>query len=235
MSEGQAQYRVIQNGNPFEDARKLSRDRGIEQVIDVGANVGDVAAHLLANFPSAIIHAFEPHQQSFNVLQQRFSENRCVTPVNFGLSDNHTKQELNLYGTSGLNSLLPISECSPPFLEGYDPTEKGTEVINVTKLDYYCRAQSIHIIDFLKLDIQGWELKCLDGARDLLSKNRIRFIYAEVNFVELYKGQIFYEDVARYLRDFGFRLFSLYALSFNRAGQLCWADALFYRPQDVSR
>jgi hypothetical protein len=56
-----------------------------------------------------------------------------------------------------------------------------------------------------------------------------------VILLNLYDEQIFYEDVARYLRDFGFRLFSFYALSFNRTGQLCWADALFCRPQDVSR
>lgn len=235
MSEEQAQYRVIQNGNPFEDARKLSGGQPIQQVVDVGANVGDVAVHFLANFPSAIIHAFEPHPESFNILKRRFSVERRVIPINFGLSDNNEKQKLNLYGTSGLNSILPIGKHSSPFLEGYDVTALGSEIVGLTKLDYYCELQNITVVDFLKLDIQGWELKCLGGARTLLTENRIRFIYVEVNFVELYEGQIFYEDVARYLRNFGFRLFSLYALSFNRTGQLCWADALFYHPQDVSR
>lgn len=188
MSEKMAQYRVIQNGNPFEDAHNLSRGRRIEQVVDVGANVGDVAVHLLANFPSAIIHAFEPHQESFNTLKQRFSADRRVVPINFGLSDGHNEQELNLYGTSGLNSMMPISKNSAAFLEGYDSADKGSEIINLTKLDYYCELQNISSIDFLKIDIQGWELKCLDGARTLLSENRIRFIYVEVNFVELYEG-----------------------------------------------
>lgn len=39
--------------------------------------------------------------------------------------------------------------------------------------------------------------------------------------------------MARFLRDYGFQLFSFYALSFNEAGQLCWADALFLRDPDL--
>lgn len=227
MSESDAQYRVIQNGNPFADAGTLAGDGSISTVFDIGANVGDVAVHLLANFPEAKVWAFEPHRATFDTLSRRFESEPRLSAVNLGLSNRSGQQTLKLYGTTGLNSILPIDNRAGAFLEGYDTIERGTEIIDMTTLDEYCLDQNIRSIDFLKLDIQGWEQICLQGGDDLLERGAIRFVYTEVVFVDLYENQVFYEDLALYLRKFGYRLFSLYALSFNEAGQLCWADALF--------
>lgn len=230
MSEELAQYRVIQNGNPFEDARRLSGDRSIDVVVDVGANVGDVCLHLLANFPEATIHAFEPHRESFRTLERRYASEDRVRAIPLGVSDTSDGEVLRLYSTPGLNSVLQIDADAAPFLEGFGAEALGTQHFDTIRLDEYCAAQGVGTVDFLKLDVQGWELHCLRGAAGLLGQHRIRFLYVEVNFVALYEQQIFYEDVARHLGAFGYRLFSLYALSFNKQGQLCWADALFFRP-----
>ena len=118
MSESDAQYRVIQNGNPFADAKSLAGGRSISTVFDVGANVGDVAVHLLANFRKAKIWAFEPYSEMFDILSRRFESEPRVSAVNLGLSNRSGQQTLNLYGTTGLNSILRIDKRAGAFLEG---------------------------------------------------------------------------------------------------------------------
>ena len=229
MSEEHSQYRVVQNGNPFEDARVRLAPQDILTVIDIGANVGDVCGHLLANFLDAKVHAFEPDGDCFDQLAARFAAEPRVTPVKMGLSDRPGRQTLFRYSESGLNALSSLAAESAKFLSGYGVQAVGTQEVELTTLDDYCQQKDIARVDFLKMDVQGWEIHCLRGCQRLLSSSSIEAIYCEVNFVPLYEEQVYYEDVARLLRDYGFRLFSLYALSFNEQGQLCWADALFLR------
>jgi len=233
MSEEHSQYRVLQNGNPFADAIARLAPREIELVVDVGANVGDVCVHMLANFPQARIHAFEPDVECHQALAARFTAEPRVIPVQLGLSDRKTRKTLFRYEESGLNSFSALAGSSQQYLAGYGVQSAGSQEAELVTLDEYCRERQIGRIDFLKLDIQGWELHCLRGAKKLLTSGQIGAVYAEVNFVPLYEQQIYYEDVARQLRDFGFRLFNLYALSYSQEGQLCWADALFLKDPEL--
>ena len=82
-------------------------------------------------------------------------------------------------------------------------------------------------IDFLKIDVQGYELEVLKGsARSLLD---VAVIYIEVSFVELYKQQPLFFDIHAFLTKFGFKLFNLYELSSSTTGRLLWCDAVYIR------
>jgi FkbM family methyltransferase len=234
MSEERSQYRVIQVGNPFEDARLQLAPREIETVMDVGANVGDVCQHLLANFLKARIFALEPDAECYDQLVSRFADESRILPAKLGLSERLERRMLFRYAESGLNAFSALADSSGKFLDGYGVQPAAAQEVELATLDAYCQEHAIEHIDFLKLDVQGWELPCLRGSLELLKASRISAIYAEVNFVKLYEEQDYFEDVSRFLRDYGFQLFSLYALSFNEVGQLCWADALFLRNPEMS-
>ena len=75
-------------------------------------------------------------------------------------------------------------------------------------------------IDFLNLDIQGAELHALQGLGTHLS--RVKWIYSEVNKIEVYKGCALIQDLDAYLRSFGFKRVATRWVS--RAG---WGDALW--------
>lgn len=227
MSEERSSYRVIQNGNPFADGARILAPREVLTVIDGGANVGDVAWHMRANFPAATIHAFEPDPDSFTQLSDRFLDDVRLVPVCAGLSEQTGTATLYRYEESGLNALAPLQGDAGTHLEGYGVAPVGSTEIELTSIDAYCADLGIDFIDFLKLDLQGWEIPALRGAAEMASTGRIGVIYTEVNFVDLYADQDRYEHVAAVLDELGFRLFNLYAMSFNRKGQLGWADALF--------
>lgn len=228
MSEERTQFRVVQNGNPFEDAQRCLGGP-VEFVVDGGANIGDVAWHLLANYPLAEVHAFEPDAESCRLLRTRYCDEPRVKVVELGLSDRSETRQLHRYSESGLNSLLPLSSKTEDYLEGYGTEPLGSEAVALTTLDDYSRSAGLPRIDLLKLDLQGWEIACLDGSRSLFERGLVGAVYVEVNFVELYEGQIYFSDVSTWLAQYGFRWENHYALSFNRAGDLCWADSLFLR------
>lgn len=104
--------------------------------------------------------------------------------------------------------------------------------VNTTTLDLFSQTNSITHIDFLKIDTQGSELLILKGSENLLKEQRINLIYCEVEF---YKDQCLYHDIALYLEGYGYELFSLYNLSYNKNGQIQYADALFKATKKIKQ
>lgn len=57
---------------------------------------------------------------------------------------------------------------------------------------------------FLKIDVQGMELECFQGSKNLL-ENMLVGIRTEVSFFKVYKGQPLLSEIEQYLRPFGFQ------------------------------
>lgn len=78
--------------------------------------------------------------------------------------------------------------------------------------------------DFLVLDIQGAELRALEGLGARIEK--VKWIFTEVNREELYLGAALISDFDERLKSLGFkRVFT----EWNRKGG--WGDALYVRPE----
>lgn len=69
-----------------------------------------------------------------------------------------------------------------------------SEIVKIDTLDHYCEVNNIDIIDFLKMDIEGNELKALEGASNLLKEKRIINIQIEFGGCNI--------DSRTYFRDF---------------------------------
>ena len=77
------------------------------------------------------------------------------------------------------------------------------------------------VVDYLSLDIQGSELKALQGFERGI-KN-INWVYTEVNKESLYKGCARVEDIDAYLKNLGFNRELTVWTKFG------WGDALYVR------
>ena len=63
-------------------------------------------------------------------------------------------------------------------LGGGVQTTSQCEVLCDT-LDHFCFDQHVHHIDILKMDVQGAGYRVLDGARQMLTQQRVSLIYME--------------------------------------------------------
>jgi FkbM family methyltransferase len=69
-------------------------------------------------------------------------------------------------------------------LEGtYEPKDRIPHQVDVWSLDDYCAKKGIERITFLKLDIEGSELKALQGAKRILAECRIITILVETTLM----------------------------------------------------
>ena len=75
-------------------------------------------------------------------------------------------------------------------------------------LDSLIEAGIVPRPDFLSLDIQGSELSALVGARNALESN-ILGVTTETEFYEIYLNQPLFQDQAKFLDEFSFRLMEI--------------------------
>lgn len=212
--------------DPFLDIRALAT-AAPRLGFDVGANEGQTACELRRIFPGAKIYCFEPYEAAFRTLQQKLGGDRNICLERIALGDHKGEAKLYENAESVTNSLLPNApeaHASQPALYAI-PT--GQSTVAITTLDDFCGERAIPHLDFLKIDSQGYDLRILQGARELFVKRRISFIVVEMLFAALYAGQAHFHEIYGFLTGFGYQLVGLYAIHRSPAGAILWCDALF--------
>lgn len=155
-------------------------------VFDIGANVGEFSFFLSTLVSNGLIYSFEPQNKLFKVLQSTCLRKKTLIPMNLGFS--------NLTGSATL--FIPIvkgnvshreASLDPKFNDftGYEKNIKSTgsvkEEIHLTTLDEFCRTNSLKSLNFVKIDVEGHELKILHGGNNLCLK-----IYRPIFLIEVF-------------------------------------------------
>jgi FkbM family methyltransferase len=170
---------------------------------DVGANVGHYSKNLLEVFPTAFIHAFEPHPRNFmRLLENGFPTERAKCH-NMALGD--SPGSLTLFDREDLDGSQHASLHKEAIAELCD--QKAVEIkVSIETLDEVAEREGIAYIDFLKIDTEGHELAVLLGARRLLRDRRIGHIQFEFNSLNVF-SRAFFRDFRAVLHDYDlFRL-----------------------------
>lgn len=214
----------------FADVKAFYGPKPFRVVFDVGAHVGQTMAQFRQQFPLAEIYCFEPYKIAFETLEANAGHDPRIKVYDCALGEEDGWALLFLHQHGQWNSLLQDSKEMHQFVprEAMRPT--GTEQVEVCKLDTFCRKNNIEQIDLLKVDAQGYELKVLNGASNLLRSKAICSAHVEVNFASYYEGQCSFEEVYAKLRSYGYKLVGLYCpADWCRASDmsLMWGDALF--------
>jgi hypothetical protein len=123
------------------------------------------------------------------------------------------------------SSLLPITARQTDLFPG--TAGAGTATVKVGPLREFLTEEQIEAPALLKLDVQGFELRVLQGCESLL--HRFAHVYVECSFVELYSGQALADEVIAWLRERGFRLRGVHNMSYDRRGRAIQGDFLFAR------
>jgi FkbM family methyltransferase len=178
-------------------------------IFDVGVHRGSWADAVKGTLPRASVHCFELSGPTFRNLQQRLGHTPGVILNNFGLSDRDAEVAFRDYGENHVGNTLITDPC---YVHKQPPQMATGRVVNG---DRYCRENQIEAIDFLKIDVEGWEYFVLEGFRETLGRRQIRIVQFEYGYVNA--------DVHTLMRDF-YRLFELHGM---RVGRLTPAGVAF--------
>ena len=160
-------------------------------VVDVGANIGIYTA-LLAKIvgEKGKVYAFEPSPHNFNLLK-KYNKSNNVTLVQAAVGD--VTGEITLYISDKLNVDHQTYE-----------TDEIREKVNVSsyRLDDYLKNEKV---DFIKMDIQGFEYHALLGMKNILRNNANIKIFMEFWPYGLIKAGSSPEKLLTFLHELDFK------------------------------
>lgn len=188
--------------HPFD---AVPKDISAKWILDVGANVGDVAVAALESYPYSHVICFEPVRGTFEELTKRlkpFAER--VRLYNSALSDTKEEGVINITTFHGANSISPQAkfhqDCNPHV------RELGKEKIQLVRLDDIAAEFPSQIIDIMKVDVEGHELNVLKGGAKFISNN-VDVIIIEISFMRDHSwDQQSVFEIFAFLKEAGFVL-----------------------------
>lgn len=206
----------INSPSPIEYELRLIFDVQKPLVIfDIGSCEGEDSIRYSRIFSNSRIFAVEALPSNLPLLKANLDkysvENVEILP--FALSDKIGT--CNFYVSSGQlegnkeNQDWDYGNKSSSLL----PPEKHLEIIPWLKfqdmiiveartLKDVCLEKEIACIDFIHMDVQGAELKVLEGAEEFIKQ--VKLIWLEVEAIELYKNQPLKQDIEVFMQKKGF-------------------------------
>ncbi len=218
-------WRALARGvAPSIEHRTILQGLDCDLLLDAGANRGQFSLMARLLHPGLAIHAYEPLPGEAAVYRQILGTHPGVALHELALGEQAGTAELHVSRSADSSSLLPIGELQSRLFPHTD--EVGKHRVQVATLDSLPAHWSGAKRALLKLDVQGFELHTLRGARQALA--HCSHVYAECSEVPLYDGQALFPEVSRFLESEGFK-------PLRRAneqwadGRLIQADHLFER------
>jgi len=210
---------------PYKVLENLLKKHKITGIIDAGASHGRISRRLLKFFPEATIYAFEPNPLYENTLNQLAEDNSRFFPNFIALSDHKGYSDLRITESPGITSLYKPGKFLKE-LDSHGSALRSTKKVEVVTLDEWLREKGEPAIQLIKLDIQGSELKALQGSEGEL-RSSVLAIYTEILFNPLYDGGALYSEIDLYLRELEFVLYDIFKPKYNSNGLLMWGNAIY--------
>lgn len=193
-------------------------------VIDVGANQGEYALFAARRVTQGKVVAFEPLPTILHVLYKNVSLNnfKNIQIFEMGLSD-----------AEGYFEIHEIDDAHEGLATAYPGKRKSKSVhkIVLRTLDDVIREQAIERVDFIKIDIEGGELKALKGSLETLKRFRPA-VMAEINAETYAAAGYTVNDVGSFFQELGYDAYTIGKRGILvRCGTLPLFGNIVFKPQ----
>ena len=185
------------------------QEKSIKTIIDVGAHKGEFAENALKIRSVEKIIAFEPQKKIFEILKNKFANNKMITLNNYALSGKVEKKIMKINKMSATSTLnQEINDDSlyfkfKSFLLHQKNSIIAEEEINTTTFDIFFKYTTFDQSTLLKIDTEGYEIHVLNGSSKKI--NEVKFILIENQFSNMYKN-VNFKDCHDFLIKKNFRL-----------------------------
>jgi FkbM family methyltransferase len=183
-------------------------------VLHIGAHAGgEYELYKELNLKSIIL--IEPQPNIFERLKSNVKDDSAIL-INCAIGNFNGKTEMwtSENDENGTSSILEPNIYKEQY--SYLPLNKKIEV-DVKKVDDL----DIPKVNFINIDVQGYELEALKGAEQYLEN--VDYIMSEVNTAEIYSNSALIGDLDEFLSKFGFK-----RVETNMCGGN-WGDAFYLK------
>lgn len=202
-----AQVMFIYSCEPFSSKVLLKISSGINTFIDIGANRGWYSCLLRSINPNLEVHAFEPDEKIFKILDRNLSQftitSKLVHRKKVAVGHCNGVANLATYvdGNDGMMTLYP-QENMPI---------ASNQIVETQTFDSYFGSRAADEFDgsvLMKIDVEGSELKTIQGAKEFISTRR-PIIIMEINSLFLAASGTTAKIVLDFMNNLGYVSFWL--------------------------
>ncbi len=163
--------------------------------IDVGAFEGNWTAEMMSLNPEGNFYCFEPLQEKVLILKKKFEGKKVV--ITEGLLGPSAQDKVKFHASeSGSSVYAEQSSFSKELRE-----------LKMSTLDESMKENSLQKPVLLKLDVQGYELEVLKGAKGVLAE--VDIVQMEVSLLDYNEGAPLIAEVLQEMNDAGFYAFEI--------------------------
>ena len=171
-------------------------------VVDIGGNIGDYTVEIRKKSVDSEIHVFEPSRLNIEILKKRFADDCLINVLHCALSD--------FSGGGTLWSDTPGSGAGSLVKRRLDYLGRtfdcSEEVVIIKFEEYWSTALEKRGIDFVKIDIEGYELAALKGFGEAIQHTiGVQFEFGGTQI----DTRTFFQDFWYFFKDAGFTIFRI--------------------------
>lgn len=189
-------------------------------IFDVGAYRGDFARFCLGIWPAATIACFEPLPDKVKELEELTSTNPKVR-VFPGLLGAQPQEAVYLHECETASSVLTENVNKDIPAQQY-PMRTVDQIVE----EHFAG----RFPEFLKLDVQGYELEVLKGAERSLP--RMKALLAEVNLLDIHEGAPLFAEFVAWLNERGWVAYDICGLTRRPLDRGLWQTDMLFVPVD---
>lgn len=173
-------------------------NKSIRSVIDVGANRGEWTQMVLGSTPAEACLLLEPSTSALSVLRRRFAAEPRVVIVGAAAGD--CAGQMSFYEEPNAGELSTL--VAGTLLRGEEHT------VQVTTLEAEVDRLGWPTVDYLKIDVEGYDFHVLRGALRLFERKRVALGQFEYGTAWVSAGSTLTYAV-KWLSDLGYHCFLL--------------------------
>ncbi|SRR5258708_1896226 len=185
----------------------LSKD---SVVLDIGANVGLLTLPFSKQVPQGKIYAFEPDNVARESLEENIRLNKLINVIvfPFALQDDVARKSITFYKreTKDADGLTNKGLSS---IEAIEKFTIETVRVPATTVDAIISNQKINHIDFIKIDVEGAEVKVLKGARNTIKKYMPIILYEYSTTIDILASSHNSEESFLFLKQLGYKQYEI--------------------------
>jgi len=193
-------------------------------VIDVGANIGQFSVAVSQMLPDATLYPVEPDPVTAERLRANLPPQVAARVVVTAVGERTGSVDFQVNADSQVSSVLPLGEGRKRAFPG--AAVQKTMAVPITTLDALFAGRPLVRPVLLKVDVQGYEDRVIEGAVELL--RGIRWVVLEMSFASLYDGEKDFPWMLDLMSRHGFRF--VRPLDFHtsdKTGAIIEMDGLF--------